>query len=70
MNFENLDKEVNIKVIQKKQNKAQAQQKEKEIKKIYSFTLKQSTIKKLDEVAKRNNRSRSQMLEILLNKCL
>lgn len=69
MNFENLDKEVNIKVIQKKQEKAQPKEK-KENKKIYSFTLKQSTIKKLDEIAKRNNRSRSEMLEILLNKCL
>jgi len=70
MDIKNLDNEVKIDVIAKKQNKVREQKQEKteENKKIYSFTLRPSLIKKLDTVAKMKDRSRSNMLEIILEK--
>ena len=70
MDIKNLDKEVNIEVVEKKQiKKHQQTQKQEEIeenKKIYSFTLKPSLVKKLDNVAKIKDRTRSNMLEKIL----
>jgi len=68
MDFNKLDNEVNIKVVEKKQIKTQKQEKIEENKKIYSFTLKPSLIKKLDTVAKMKDKSRSNMLEKILEK--
>jgi ATP-dependent protease Clp ATPase subunit len=69
MNFENLDKEVNIEILEKKKKKIQSKNiKENENKKVFSFTLKPSLIKKLDMVAKIEDRTRSNMLEKILEK--
>jgi len=68
MDIKNLDNEVKVDVIAKKQNKIQKQEKIEENKKIYSFTLRPSLVKKLDTVAKMKDRSRSNMLEIILEK--
>ena len=67
MDIKNLDKEVKVDVIAKKQNKIQ-KQKIEENKKVFSFTLRPSLIKKLDTVAKIKDRSRSNMLEKILEK--
>jgi ATP-dependent protease Clp ATPase subunit len=71
MDFKNLDKEANTEVIDKKQSKKPQQPQnleEQENKKVFSFTLKPSLIKKLDIVAKMRDRSRSNMLEKILEK--
>jgi len=69
MDIKNLDNEVNIEVVEKKQIKKQTQKQEiEENKKIYSFTLKPSLIKKLEKVAKNEDRSKSKMLEKILEK--
>ena len=66
MDIKNLDNEVKVDVIAKKQNKIQKQEKTEENKKIYSFTLKPSLVKKLELIAKNEDRSKSNMLEKIL----
>jgi len=68
MDFNRLDNEVKIDVVAKKQIKTQKQEKIEENKKIYSFTLRPSLIKKLELIAKNEDRSKSNMLEIILEK--
>jgi ATP-dependent protease Clp ATPase subunit len=69
MDFKNLDQEANTNVIEKKQNqKPQQPQNMHEHKKVFSFTLRPSLVKKLDIIAKIEDRTRSNMLEKILEK--
>jgi len=66
MDFNKLDNEVKVDVIVKKQNKIQKQEKIGENKKVFSFTLRPSLVKKLEIAAKNEDRSKSKMLEKIL----
>jgi len=74
MNIENLDKETNIEVIEKKEKNINNNEEDKEKTKNISITLQKKTLKKLDKKIKEYNKNnylklnRSNLINMLIEK--